>query len=424
MTSDPFLNIFAAYRRGNVSRGVGEGRATAKEAARMRALEDNVTRAFLSTLHHLSPGLRNRLLERTVARACAVSPPGSKSTVDVYLQKKPPADVIERACAKALLVVRAFGSWPVETHTDPAHQGRPDGWLVWDGVCVCIESKLLSLPDPQNQLRPHAKVLGIPYRAGDERTLTWERIEGAARAIAGQCATVDSAKDAFLLRSLADFLVGEGLGRLGTEHRALMAGLQSDSEPDAIERARVPFRKICSEFNAGLAKPAWTAKFNRTPYVEIYAVRRDHPMAKVSLNICAGVEPTGEISYFLSAHAYTEYGYTSLLRRLKAGAYDELSRRLGRQPVLVGSVVHRDGAPLNWRGPDETDVEAEKGFDIHAVEAKVKQVKKKVRKRIGISGRRLSVVRHLDDEFLSLGSFEEQLAVLKGEVRHFEDVLG
>ena len=145
---DPHLNIFAAFGRGRplietkVDRNPSES-----EFRRQKALEDNITRAFLFTLHHLSQPVRSKLLDLTVCKVTELSAPGMQEQVSCHLQRVPTQTQTKDATERWIVLINATGDWQEERHNCPEKSPRPDGWLLWSNVVVCIEAKLFTQPD-------------------------------------------------------------------------------------------------------------------------------------------------------------------------------------------------------------------------------------------------------------------------------------
>jgi len=195
---DPHMNLFYSYNHDN------------------ELIENNLTRAFLVTLKHLSPPLRTRLIRRilrvsTSDRGCG-NPAESLDfgAAEFALQGHVDRAAVAGARCKCLLSISSAPVFETSSIPQEAYPSIPDGWIVapHGEYCILIESKVGTNPLDAVQIAAHAREwLRVDDPGEITRVVSWEQISAA---LADECedprATSDSAHERAMLRELLDFL--------------------------------------------------------------------------------------------------------------------------------------------------------------------------------------------------------------------------
>ena len=270
--------------------------------------------------------------------------------------------------------------------------------------------------DRQNQILPHwNKWL---RRQSEEKPkiacLKWEVIDGACRSISHERC---SEPDRFLLMSLAEFLAGEGLGKLLPEHARFAATLEPNNDADRFLHARLPLVRLARALNAG--PEVWELGTAIRHPSEVYIARKDWPIPNVSVNLSFS-----ETKLVLTVFAFNMEGYKSLLSRLENGRMKEMEMQLVDASIGAMSsvkvrpwIAHKNGSPLNrpplQYEPVQVGTEIPPNTTRRAVEEKLAEMKLQYKGRVAP---RLSICAFYGENFYALPDFGSQLRQIKSDV--------
>jgi hypothetical protein len=206
---NPYFNIFYSFSRGTIAENQNPESLLSE-----KALENNISRAFFSTLKNLEEKNCVELLKKLIleCKDLKVEVPTEKPYFIIQhntneFESKINSRNYEN---RFILVINGYGDWDQEKRKATEYT-IPDGWIFYDKIAICVEAKLLSYPSDE-QLKGHFDLLKLEKTETHIKKIHWEDIEFVCRNKANDENL--NFKDKFLFIQLADFLEYEGFGKL------------------------------------------------------------------------------------------------------------------------------------------------------------------------------------------------------------------
>lgn len=417
---NPALNIFNSYDKGRLKYNTikEHGKESLElDLESLSKLENNVTRAFLSTLCHLSTKGKIKLIQEFLCPVLEIKEVKEDDSVIVNVQssKKFESDYkVNNYLNKILLIINSYGSVKVEKK-ELTENPIPDGWILFDNYSICLESKLFSVPS-ENQIRGYFKKFVLNYDKNKSlvKTVHWETLEGHARAL-----SIDKSlnnTDRFLLEQLSDFLAFQSLGKFimsdveKANNLYLMElknrALKNETDlSDNYNYFKLKFIKIKNSLTS-IGNNEWRLRVHK-PDSEIAIIQDECPAKGLSLNVFMA---KGKFS--ISVYAGNNESYVDLYKKIAdKNILNQLETKTGVKFFISAFIEHKKGKALNFPPNDfETVVDnlelSNSNQLLQLMEKKEKEIKKKYNFEKNI-GKRISIHTQLTDNFFKLEKIED-----------------